>query len=61
MIFYARVEGIAKAKGVSMAQVALAWALAKDGKFLILKIQRSLTIFRCFCPNRRDYISGELD
>ena len=28
---YYRVEEIAKAKGITMAQVALAWILSKDG------------------------------
>ena len=31
-----RVEEIAKKKGVSMAQIATAWVMAKDGKNLLL-------------------------
>ena len=30
-----RVEEIAKKKGVSMAQIATAWVMAKDGKKLL--------------------------
>lgn len=39
-----RVEEIAKKKGVSMAQISVAWSLAKDGKIYILHVINRLQI-----------------
>ena len=42
MIKKIRVEKIAKAKGVSMAQLSLAWIMSQKGNFFLLLVIPSL-------------------
>jgi hypothetical protein len=47
-----RVEEIAKKKGISMAQVALAWCLSKDGAWLETDSMSLFSYFNsCHCAN----------
>ena len=41
MMLFAKVEKLSKNKGVSMAQISIAWILSKDGKSALVLIQQS--------------------
>ena len=41
MMLFAKVEKLSKNKGVSMAQISIAWILSKDGKSAFAPIQQS--------------------